>query len=232
MQALPKSYKWIAAVLIALYTYTVLFVYQPPFGSSIFHDMVGHWAVYDAEYMHNKGYMKGREDPVFNFYPNKPITRAELLNVVLRVDGIDTDPLLKQPAKTRFSDVPSDHWAASIILLADQKKLIPFADAQKSNKFEPDANVTRGELAQAIVQELHIAPGSKPVNLADIKGSPYEAAMYAMVSHGYASGIEENGKYLFKPEQVASRAEVAAMYHKALVDVRPENTQKGSVDKP
>jgi hypothetical protein len=220
-----KRFRGFTAALIVLYIISVAFFYEFPFTKSIYRDMVGSYAAPAADYLHHKGIMQGRDEG--GFYPKEPMTRAELLNLVLRVGGVDTKPLLKVPAETRFQDVPQGHWAASVVKEADKKGLIVFQDS-KNGQLQPDEPITRAELAAAIVHTLKIQQGTRPILIADIKGHPYEQEINIMVSNGYASGYDNKNHYEFKPDQIAKREEVAEMWYKALRAMRwDKEAEKG-----
>lgn len=213
MVVADKRFWGFTSALIVLYIITVAFFYEFPFTKSIYRDMVGSYAAPAADYLHHKGIMQGRDEG--GFYPKEPMTRAELLNIMLRANGVDTKNMLKIPADTRFKDVPKAHWAASVIQEADKKRLIIFQDAKDGN-LQPDKPITRAELAAGIVHTLQLKQGTKPVLIADIKGNPYENEINIMVSNGFASGYNTKNHYDFKPEQIAKREEVAVMWWNAL----------------
>lgn len=216
-----KRFLGFTSALIVLYIVTVAFFYQFPFSKSIYRDMVGSYAAASADYLHDQAIMQGRDEG--GFYPKAAMTRAELLNIMLRVEHVDTEKLKDIPAETRFKDVPSNHWAASVVKTADEKGLIFFSDAKGGN-LNPDQPITRGELAAAIVDALKLQPGNKPIFISDIKGSPYEKEINTMVSNGFATGYDDKKAYNFKPDQDALREEVAQLWANALKGTHWEKT--------
>lgn len=199
-----------------LYLFTLLFFFKPPYSNakSIFQDVPdGHWALYDIEYMYNHGLMKGRDAQVWNFYPDKPMARAELVALELKVQHVDVTKL-PVPTTAQYSDVPTTFWAASTLEEAAKRHLIPFKDVT-GKAFHPDQAVTRGELAEAVILALKIPPDTKPSanDPTDIKGTPYEGAIRSLIENHFAKGKSDN---TFAPDQVANRAEVASLFAKSL----------------
>lgn len=219
----PKL-KWFAAVVIALYFVSINFFYQLPFGSSIFQDVPGdHWALYDIEEMYNRGLMEGRDETVWNFYPEKEMTRAELIALMLKVDEVDINTLPK-PDKSKYADVPAEsHWAAAAVVEADKRGMIPFKDAT-GDQFKPDQPITRGELSEAVVKALHVPISKDGKTFSDAQGSPYEPAIRTVVDHNYAQGNEDG---MFRPDENAKREQVASMFARALREYRPLDDAKG-----
>lgn len=218
-----STFKWFAGIMAALYLMTLVFFYELPFGSTIYKDVPsGHYAVYEIEYMYNHGYMKGRDETVWNFYPEAPITRAELVALMLKVNGVKIEELTA-PANSEYADVPTSHWAAAVVAEATKRKQIPF-DVQSG--FLPDRPVTRGELANGVVQALDIPVNEKTAfPLPDIVGHKYEKAIRSLVANQYAKGNTDGN---FKPDDTADRAATAYMFAKALKDLRPDDAKKGA----
>jgi hypothetical protein len=218
-----KKFIWFTSVIVVLYFATISVFYQLPFatGTTIFQDVSrSHWAAYDIEYMYNQGLMKGRDETLFNFYPEAQMTRAELVALMLRVDGVDLETLDKS-ANSTFTDIPATHWVNPVLAQAQKLNMVPFKDVA-GGQFQPDKPVTRGELAQAVVQSLHLQlnssmVGVKPVS--DIAGNPYQQAIETMISNKYAKGYEDG---TFQPDANANRATVASLFAKALRETRPE----------
>ncbi|PWK16235.1 S-layer homology domain-containing protein [Tumebacillus permanentifrigoris] len=227
-----KKFIWFTSVIVVLYFATISVFYQLPFatGLTIFQDVSrSHWAAYDIEYMYNQGLMKGRDETLFNFYPQAQMTRSELVALMLRVDGVDLATL--DPAATsKFTDIPSIHWVNPVLADAQTLNMIPFKDVA-NGQFQPDQPITRGELAQAVVQSLHLEmttsmEGVIPVT--DIAGNPYEPAIQTMIANKYAKGYEDG---TFRPDVIADRATVASLFAKALRETRPETKTDSTAKK-
>lgn len=217
--------KWFTGIVLVLYLLDILFFYKLPFGSTIFRDVPGdHWALGDIEYMYNEGLMRGRDKEIWNFYPAEPMTRAELVALMLKVDepGLETVDLPK-PQQVSYTDVPLEHWSSGVLAEAQKRDLIPFEDVAGQPTFKPDQPVTRGELAQAVVQAVNVPLNTQSVDLPDIAGTPYEDAIKTMVNREYAKG---NVDGLYKPDEIAKREQVASLFAQALQDLRPKEDAK------
>lgn len=90
-----------------------------------------------------------------SFHPERPITRAETLKIVLGTFQVEG-----QTGSATFSDVPRDAWYQSLLQTAVAKKIIR---GTADGRFLPDAPVTRGEVAKILVRvldpsELYVPP--------------------------------------------------------------------------
>jgi len=99
----------------------------------------------------HKKYINGYTDGTFK--PDKPITRAEISALIVRVSELNTASSDKQI----FTDVSKDHWAFKNINTAVANGFFKGATA---TLFKPDANITKGELAAVICRCLGIEESS------------------------------------------------------------------------
>jgi hypothetical protein len=148
-----------------------------------------HWAYRYITNVTKQGYMKGYEDG--SFHPDEPISRAELVALVLQVRGIPTIPGLPG-----FSDTQG-HWAQDLIATAKSKGLI---SGMGDNKFLPD-DATERQVAAAMFCAAFLrgplANGDVPVkqHFPDVKREDWsfgwieEAAVEAHESK--RAGVEE-----------------------------------------
>ncbi len=113
-------------------------------GTSFFTDTKDHWAKDYAEKLHNVCGVDGLKDETgalkMQFAPDQPITRAELVAMVLRCKKIDVSSL--PVSLNPFSDVPSVHWAVRYIIEGNTSGLI---DGYSDKTFRPDQPVLRAE---------------------------------------------------------------------------------------
>lgn len=98
------------------------------------------------------GILKGYEDGSFG--PEKVITRAEVVAVINRLQG------LEQAAKgnagaTPYTDVPADHWASGDINLATQMGVIA---GDGDGLFRPEDQVKYEEAVKMVVAALGYTP--------------------------------------------------------------------------
>ncbi|UOF92411.1 S-layer homology domain-containing protein [Fodinisporobacter ferrooxydans] len=94
------------------------------------------WAYKYINEVTNSGYMQGFGDGTFR--PDAPLTRAELVTLLLQVRGIETIPI------QGFADTDK-HWAKDIIGTA---KALHYIEGNADNQFDPNGQATRSEAAQ------------------------------------------------------------------------------------
>ncbi len=95
--------------------------------------------------LNSLGIIKGYEDG--RYAPDKNITRAEFVAVVMRMIGWEDLSVYSD----EFTDVPQSHWAAGNIGAAYELKLI---NGVGDNKFAPDANITYYEAYKILMSAL------------------------------------------------------------------------------
>lgn len=85
--------------------------------------------------------------PNGNFYPEKPVRRAEALNILLKAYGAGSPIVPKDGRANLFSDVSKNHPFYSIVKRVVDLGLL---SANTSEKFTPYSPITRGEFADLI----------------------------------------------------------------------------------
>ena len=106
-----------------------------PANAASYNDTYRHWAQKDIESMTDRNVFEGYGDGTFR--PYKDISRAEFVQVLLKSLGMDRGA---RGGSSKFSDVPSSHWAAPLIGQADAKNLI---EGYPGSEFRPSAPITR-----------------------------------------------------------------------------------------
>ncbi|MHB8983773.1 MAG: S-layer homology domain-containing protein, partial [Carboxydocellales bacterium] len=113
-----------------------------------FSDLKNHWAEQEIRRMVDRQIVQGTiEHGKLLALPERPITRAEFVTVLVRILGLS--PLSELPAENQnktpiqpaFSDL-GNHWAQGYILAAQQKGL---AKGYQDGKFGPDRMINRAE---------------------------------------------------------------------------------------
>ncbi len=95
-----------------------------------------YWAIEPIALSVTLGLVKGYPDDTFR--PEKGITRAELVTLLVRSMGVKLEETEFEP----FIDVPSTHWAAKYISYGSFKKLIT---GYPDETFKPNRVLTRAE---------------------------------------------------------------------------------------
>ncbi len=172
------------------------------------------WAKPFIDTLSSRNFITGYENNTFR--PENPVTRAEFAAII--DEAFKTD--LTNSNRT-FADVPNNFWAQKQIKNAVDKKFMKGYDA---NTFKPDQRIPRVQVIAALVsgldKTLRTPPGSpdKVLNIykdADqIPGWAREQVAIATVNGLIVNYPDRN---LFKPNAEATREEVTAMIHQALV---------------
>ena len=170
-----------------------------------FTDISGHWAedvILEAVYA---GLFNG--DGKDTFGPDKPITRAQAITVLYRMEG---EP--EVAASSVFTDVPETQYYAKAVAWAAENGIV---NGATPTTFEPDEMITREQLAAILFRYA----GYKELDLtAEADLSAYEDAdtisSYAKdafvwaVANGLINGDSET---TLSPQGTATRAEAAAL---------------------
>lgn len=165
----------------------------------VFPDLAGHWAAPAVTKLVSLGLVKGFPDG--SFRPDAPITRAELVTMLVRAKTLPASPIA-----AAFSDA-NGHWAAASIAAAVQAGVVT---GYPDGTFQPDRPVTRAEEAAMIVRLEGAAGGTPEVpSFADVPleywgfGSIETAKTMGLIT-GYPDGT-------FHPDQTSTRGEACSM---------------------
>jgi hypothetical protein len=153
-----------------------------------------HWAYRYISQVTYAGYMNGHNQ---FFHPDEPISRAELVTLVLRLRGVRPVPL------EGFEDT-TKHWAGNFVATA---KKLDFIDGMNDKKFFPNGYTERQSAAKLISVALYRGPlvdgESKVVqHFPDVPRSHWafgwveEASMVAHESIRKGRGVEHLIRYL------------------------------------
>lgn len=175
-------------------------------------DIQNHWARQDIQDMVNMKLQYGVDDK--RFKPNDKITRGMFVTILSRIKDIQKD---KYQDKI-FEDVEQGKYYQSAVNWAKQNKI---ANGISENKFAPDSQITREQIAVMIVNF------AKYIGY-DLDGNTQNLPKYQdehLIS-GYAlesvnmlrqSGLmtgDENGR--FNPKGYATRAEVSSVLNRMI----------------
>ncbi|MCG7406108.1 glycosyl hydrolase family 18 protein [Paenibacillus sp. ACRRX] len=174
--------------------------YSAWLNGSAFVDTTGHWASAYIHSVNERGWMTGTAKRTFA--PEQRLTRAQSAAIVARL--LQLQP---QSAVRPFWDVPSRHWAANDILMAQQAGIMK---GRADGSFGPEESITREELTVLLARVLQASP-SKPVisSFEDVSSDRWSAASIAvLVENGIVDGYRDG---TFRPLQAVTRAEMAKM---------------------
>lgn len=169
----------------------------------VFADMTNHWAKAVIEELAVKGIVSGRS--LTEYEPNGTITRAEFATILVQALQLEGD------VKVTFNDVNSSDWYYKYVNVAALHGLV---SGVGSGKFDPNANITRQDMAIMIMKAYEKMIGttvkSVPVGIKDLaEVSAYAkdrvlAARFNKLIGGYPDGS-------FMPLANATRAEAGQM---------------------
>ena len=160
-------------------------------------DTSGHWAESTINEFVTKGYIGGYEDNTFK--PDNSITRAEFVKIVNRVFGFT------EAGTEKFDDVQASHWFYYDICVGVKAGYI---NGKSENKFDPNAPITREEVASIITsiknnKDVNI---DKLLNFSDALSvsSWAKSSVEGAIENKYLGGYSDN---TIKPKNKTTRAE-------------------------
>ena len=151
--------------------------------------------------------------PDGKFHPNEPVTRAQFAALVASVFK-----KTKVRNAINFTDVSTEHWAYKGIQEAYE---MGFLGAVSGNNFNPNQSLTRLEIMTALAKGLNYTASSSTEKVlkfySDAAAIP--ASARTLVAAATERGIVANYPNVktCSPNQVATRADVAAFLHQAMV---------------
>ena len=164
-----------------------------------------------AELLGALGIMVGdAEDGAFR--PDDPIIRCEMAKVAVYSVGLE-DIAVNSNGKTRFPDVPSDHWATGAINVADQQNMVIGDDV---GTFRPDDPVLLQEAVAIIVRAMGYEPA------ANERGGYPSGYLYIASSNQLLRGISGS------PANSATRGDIAQLIFNSLTVNLMEQVGYGS----
>ena len=126
----------------------------------VFSDLAGHWGEKDVKILAGRGLIGGMGNG--KFQPDRPITRAELVSLVLNL--VNADPQRKVrvegPETPTFSDVKPGAWYYNVVETAYRLGIIK----NDGRPFRPDVPITREEMAVMAVKALKSEDQALPEN--------------------------------------------------------------------
>ncbi|MDF2815699.1 MAG: N-acetylmuramoyl-L-alanine amidase AmiC [Paenibacillus sp.] len=177
-----------------------------------FADLQKHWAK-DAVYrLKDKGIVETDK----NFFPDRPLTRAELLTMLNRKFAFGQrlmgtpKPGVNLPI---FKDLPATHWASDVMYRAGA---LEYVDGYPDQTIRPDQSVTRAEAAVLLQRIMLLPKMDKPLTdtgFSDVRSDNWAAKAIVQLSQkGLINGV---GDKLFAPDKVMTRAEMAVLIDRA-----------------
>ncbi|MEH1791816.1 S-layer homology domain-containing protein [Nostoc sp.] len=169
------------------------------------------WGRRFIDVLSSRSILKGFPD--YSFRPNQPVNRAEFAAIVQKAFD-------QEPSKTAiaFQDVPTKFWATQAI---DRAISGGFLTGYPKKTFKPQENISRVQVLVALVSGLNLKAPTSPNQVLSVYKDAKDIPPYAIgkIAAATTNGLVVNypNPQILAPNKVASRAEVAAMIHQALV---------------
>ncbi|WP_017719028.1 S-layer homology domain-containing protein [Kamptonema formosum] len=178
----------------------------------VFPDVRGHWAQSFIEALAARDIIRGFPDGTFR--PDEPVTRAQFAAMVRK--AFPRNPIR---SAVEFVDVPSFYWGHTAI---QEAYSIGFLEGYPNRVFQPDQNIPRGQVLVSLGNGLNLTAKADP--RAILTASFQDAGQIASYAINSIAAATENRLVVnypsvafLNPNQIASRAEVAAFIYQALV---------------
>ena len=165
---------------------------------------MNHWAIEPIALSVTLGMIKGYPDN--SFKPEKGITRAELVTLLVRTLPVK---LADTVSYSGFDDVPSKHWAAKYIAYGSHKGLVT---GYPDGTFMPNKILTRAEGVTVLARYANLVP-TEP------EKPPFPDLEANFWANKYIAAAKKTGmlKYLvgsnFEPPTPFTRAEAAEVLY-------------------
>ncbi|MGD1940645.1 MAG: S-layer homology domain-containing protein [Leptolyngbyaceae cyanobacterium] len=171
-----------------------------------------YWAKPYIDALTARGVLNGLPDG--SFAPNRPLTRAELAAQV--APAFEVEP---KTVSAGFADVPADYWAAATI---DESVALGFMTGYPDRTFQPNQVVPRLQVLVTLATGLSLPkpPGSEALLQGYADQGTIPAWGRDQVAAAIAAGLIAPGATAdsqLRPNDPATRAEVAALIYSALV---------------
>lgn len=171
-----------------------------------FTDTTGHWAENHITFASARGLFRGVSSDLFD--PNAPMTRAMFVQVLSRIEGENLSAYIT----SRFTDVPDNRWYTAAVEWAAESGLV---SGVGSGRFDPEANITREQMARMLVRYMEHRQFPLTSNNASAFYDEADISAWALDSVSalnHAGILRGKPGNLFDPQGLATRAEVASVF--------------------
>lgn len=184
------------------------YIVEPDLSALNFNDLNQHWAQDFILPLAAQDLIRGYGDG--GFKPDVPMNRVQFASFIARA----FNPSAKRAAQN-FPDVPDNFWGKAAIDITYQGN---FLNPMTDGNFRPEANLTKLELVQALVNGLGLsASGAAALkSLEDSAKIPANAQTQVAAAIGQKILVNFPNRKQFNPAQTATRADVAAMVYQAM----------------
>ncbi|WP_340400526.1 S-layer homology domain-containing protein [Paenibacillus sp. FSL H8-0079] len=179
-------------------------------------DIAGHWAEAQIKQAIQDGIVNGYTDGTFK--PSTTITRAEF--TVMLINTLNTQEAGAELAFTDQAKIGT--WAQAAVAQAVQAGII---NGYTDGTFQPNANITRAEMATMIGKAFELSlDGSAVTSFADDEAIP-AWAKHAVATLQARGVVQGTGANTFNPRAQTTRAEAVVMLLNMLNVAEGQNVQ-------
>jgi hypothetical protein len=175
-----------------------------------FSDVSGHWAQVYIEALASRGFLAGYPGNT-KYYPDRPVTRTEFAAIVSKA----FKPLSKRKGE-EFLDVLKSDWGYQVIQNTYRGN---FLDGYPGNVFQPNQHIPRVQALVSLTAGLDLKPQDRKILsfYQDADTIPDFAVNATVATTEQQIVVNSPNLNLLHPNREATRAEVAAFIHQALV---------------
>ncbi|MDR0325752.1 MAG: S-layer homology domain-containing protein [Oscillospiraceae bacterium] len=166
------------------------------------------WAAGHIAFVGAREMFKGDQNR--NYNPGSNITRGEFLAVLFNIEGAN----LNQYQSSRFTDLGNDTWNIPHIAWADVNGIL---GSYTSSTFRPREAITRADMAYWLYNFIQFKgiqlKQLSVITFSDTGGlsMDYRTATDSLASAGIISGYGEGAIREYRPNNTATRAEIASI---------------------
>ncbi|MDI4645286.1 S-layer homology domain-containing protein [Cohnella hashimotonis] len=171
-----------------------------------FGDLAGHWERADIELLAAKRIVNGTGAGKFS--PGAAVSRAEFAAMLVRALGLKGDG-----GKVAFKDIQASDWFAGDVEAAARFGL---ARGSGDGRFQPQAEVTREQMAVMLAATLKLAPGAHTAAPADSGTTTAATSDEAAVAQPNVADASAVGAW--------AREAIAELMRQGLLQGRPDGT--------
>ena len=177
------------------------------------------WFYSPVKFVYERGIFTGMTQTTFE--PNRTMTRAMLVSVLARMNGVD---LTKYNSST-FEDVDASNWYAPAVAWAKEAGIVSgYKNSDGTHSFRPSDVILRQDMALMIQKFLlqqngeGLATTKEAIAFKDEAeiASYAKTAVASMQKAGIINGVQRGQDAYFLPRNTATRAEATVMIWQAL----------------
>ena len=172
-------------------------------------DIDSHWARQEITEMYCSGIVAGYPEGVF--LPGNDVTRLEVVAMLLRVMGFDSQARNMEKAPVDYT-IPPVNWGRGYLIVGVQQGML---DKDYLVQLRPAEPASRAEVAVLMYHALKLEESNSQLTFLDAGDIPadYQSCVAAVVRRGLMQGMPGN---LFMPNDAINRGQMATILSRIL----------------